>query len=121
VCVLPNRASADAARITLCWSGPQGCSSEDAVRRRILELTAPGASLDAQVVVTEVGGRFRAAVHVRIGSSVGERLLDETSCELLAEATAVILAMSATPGLDSAVAIRIVRMPRLAHDRGSRR
>jgi hypothetical protein len=96
VCV-PDRAAAEVSRITVHWSGPEGCPGEAAVRRRVLELAAPGAGLDADVVVTEAEGRFRAALHVRTGPSLGERFLDETSCERLAESAAVILAMSGTP------------------------
>jgi hypothetical protein len=95
VCV-PNRATADASQITLRWSAPESCPGEEAVRDRIVELTAPGVGIDASVVVTKTEGGFRAAVRVRLGPSVGEQVVDETSCARLAESAAVILAMCGT-------------------------
>jgi hypothetical protein len=107
LCV-PDRATADASDVapvslatlatlaTIRWSAPKTCPSEDAVRQRVVELSAPGAAVDADVVVTEVEGGFRGVLRLRAGSSRGERLLEETSCARLAESAAVVLAMSAT-------------------------
>lgn len=93
---VPSRASADAPRVALQFSAPEGCPSADAVRARILALAAPDARLDADVTVTALDGRFRAVLHVRSASSSGERTLEDASCDLLAESAAVVLAMSAT-------------------------
>jgi hypothetical protein len=92
VCV-PRRASAS--DVVVQWSAPAGCPSGDDVTARVVALALPHGALDAEVAVTESGGRFDARLRVKSrGATVGERILRADSCEELAESAAVVLAMS---------------------------
>jgi len=91
---------ADDHPITLHWRAPTGCPEQAAVRRRVDELIA-GASLGRPLVadVAVTGGDDRYHVDMRLTDEAGrgERRLDASTCEELAEATALIVALAYAP------------------------
>ena len=93
---VPLRASAQASTVTLRWNAPPSCPSGEVVRSRVLQLVGPHVTLEASASVTEAQGTYRAALKVRAGESVGERTVDAASCEALADAVAVVVAMAGT-------------------------
>ncbi|MBX3190028.1 MAG: hypothetical protein KF819_23585 [Labilithrix sp.] len=102
VCVLglaSSRASADDLR--LAWDAPKECPSADDVRAAALKSAkgeAASETLEADARV-ERGERWRVTLRTRrAGVASAERQLEAASCEALAEATAVILALALMPG-----------------------
>jgi hypothetical protein len=82
----------------LHWSAPAPCPDAADVEARI-EATvgqALAATVDADVVVQRAEeSRYVAAVRVRLrGVEVGERSLEEPTCEVLADAVVTVVAMS---------------------------
>lgn len=88
---------ARSARADVHWNAPAGCPSEDSVRERTRTFLAPNArEPEATVVVRTEGRRF--VTEVRIPSHSGEtgvRQIDGDTCADLADAVALVLAMSA--------------------------
>lgn len=91
--------------VRLRWAAPPGCPDADAVRSWILALipalpaASPGADATATVRVTSDG--FAVDVDVELGPD-GEalhtaRTLQSDDCELLARATAVVIAVGLDP------------------------
>ncbi len=95
------------------WVAPAGCPDEAAVRGRVQALVPDGTEVRASGTVTQVAGGFRLVLRVEGGASPGERRLEGTSCAVLAESAAVILAMSATPPVvpPPAVPVPSVQLP----------
>jgi len=88
----------------LRWSAPEGCPNGKQINERIAgylgasaNTQAQGAQASASVTVTAKDGRFRAQIDTRFGNVSGERTLDGDSCEAVASATALILAMMINP------------------------
>lgn len=91
---------ATAEDLRLSWHAPPGCPTERQVRDAALRTVpseAPREHLDAEVEV-ERGERWTVTIRTkRAGIAAAERRLDATSCEALADATAVILALALVP------------------------
>jgi hypothetical protein len=91
--------------IELRWVAPAGCPGSDEVRtrvRRLLGDDAPGASSQEKVIaegtVQEVGGHYRLSLTVKPSQTAragAPRVFESTSCESLAGAAAVTLALLA--------------------------
>ena len=92
---LCTRARADELRLTLDYSAPAGCPSaealENAVRRLATKQTKP---YSASVVIEGEQQRFTARINASDGT---ERTLVGNTCEEVAEATAVVLALAISP------------------------
>jgi hypothetical protein len=84
--------------VELEWTAPPGCPSESEVRQRVQKLAGAAKStanpLRADGTITQkVDGRFHLRLVVRSGELVGERNIESGSCEDLAGAAAVALAL----------------------------
>ena len=84
------------ASIDIQWQAPPDCPQEGDVRERIRKLIGsrqPDGHLQAEGTIVRTAGHFRLALTVRFGDIVGTRSIDSSSCEDLAGATAVELAL----------------------------
>ena len=92
---LCTRARADELRLTLDYRAPAGCPSaealENAVRRLATKQTKP---YSASVAIESEQQRFTARINASDGT---ERTLVGNTCEEVAEATAVVLALAISP------------------------
>ena len=83
--------------VELTWRAPAECPTADDVRERIRKLagtTGQGEPLQAEATVErEASGRLHLTLVVRRGSSNGERHIEGKSCDDLAGAAAVNLAL----------------------------
>src|SRR5213078_3096462 len=96
----PTRALAQSSEppLDLHWDAPAGCPSERYVRDRIRKLAGSARSTDAPVraeatVTRSDDGQFHLDLAVHVGDLVGARKIDGRSCEDLAGAAAVALAL----------------------------
>ena len=89
---------------------------------------AADVNLTATAHVTRAAGLYRARVHITSPVGLGERILENTRCELLAESVALVIALSAphsagarrkparglSPALSAHAAAVVGPLPRLA-------
>jgi len=94
-------ASSTSPGVALAWSAPAECPSRAAVLgevRAILEGGAASAhSVEAAATVERAGQRWRVALTIRSDQGSGVRSLDADSCEALASAVALIVALAVDP------------------------
>lgn len=97
IALAPRAARAD---LHISWRAPQGCPSEGNVREATLRTSGAGSEdrgdrIEAEITVDRLDDRWTATIHTkRAGVSAEERKLEATSCQGLADATAVIVAMT---------------------------
>lgn len=103
------------APVHLQWSAPEGCPPVEYVRARTEALLGRGLDdprhpqVDARVIVERRAGRWSAALELATGDGRRARTLRAASCEALADAAALLLAVTIDPtarlaGLAGAVA-----------------
>lgn len=81
-------------RVDVAWTAPSECPRSEELSQRT-ELRVPkDASVRARGTVLRAGGRYRATIDIEAGSSHGERVLEDRSCDALASAAAVVIGMS---------------------------
>jgi hypothetical protein len=101
--VSASSALADAlTRVNLQWQAPPTCPDASFVKaqlRRDLEGSqAPGEAMEVRAVVERgEGDEWRALIRTQSSSGVSDRLLAARSCEALADATSLIVAMQIDP------------------------
>src|SRR5687768_10747089 len=102
--LLPLGAAAQDGAVSLQWSAPPECPQAEqlnATIRRLLEGVGPsGDNIRATGrVVREGSGRWRWRLRLvtQRGEAASERVLEDASCEAIAEATALILALMIDP------------------------
>jgi hypothetical protein len=81
------------------WKAPAECPSEsDMVSRveRSLGDDAAQANLSAAAQVTRTSRGYRAAVRIQTRAGSGERSLENSNCEILADSVALVIALSAS-------------------------
>jgi hypothetical protein len=83
------------------WSAPGGCPDATVVARRVDALLRDRADrvLEAIVHVAREGDAFVSTVRVRTMQGQGERSVKTATCDAAAEASALIIALSAAPDL----------------------
>lgn len=96
--LLPRSALAQDA-LAFTWSAPSACPSRDEVVARIARLrpnlTRAASGLRATATVTPAPrGRWRVRLRTEVHGDVGERSLEGRTCALIADATAVVLALA---------------------------
>ncbi|HYJ10182.1 MAG TPA: hypothetical protein VEX18_14265 [Polyangiaceae bacterium] len=91
-------------RLRLEWTAPAGCSSaaeiEAAVARLLGTAPPPSDSPPLDVVATArpgPGGLWQGEVEMRSGAKVGRRNIQAESCQAVADATALIAALTIDP------------------------
>jgi hypothetical protein len=90
----------EASELIVVWTAPPECPDEADVLSEVEDSLGDGANvnLTATAIVTRAAGVFRAHVHVTSPAGLGERVLENSRCELLAESVAVVIALSAPRG-----------------------
>jgi len=90
--------------LDLGWRGPAECPDIGQAHASIEQLLAgheppEDRRVRADVVLERTAGTFRARVHIDDGTTTGERELEAATCEEVAEAAALIVAMAIDPRL----------------------
>lgn len=104
-------------RIELSWNAPAGCPVEDEVRGRLDALlgTTPARERVAASVQVErtPAGEYSARLVVEMGGHRSDRTLSAAQCGALADATALVIAVTVDPAntLDDALAPEVVAEP----------
>jgi hypothetical protein len=104
-----SAAAADVEAVAVIWNAPAGCPTAQAIHDEV-EKTLGGslkqiAPVAAAVSVLEgAGGRWRASLVVHSHGKRAERQFEAESCQALAAATGVIIALAAEGGDDGAPA-----------------
>jgi hypothetical protein len=90
--------AASAGPVELDWRAPPGCSSRSQVLDEIERLVAklPAEPLHARAVVTRHARQLRVTIELA-GAAEGLRTLQARSCESVARATALIIALAVDP------------------------
>lgn len=95
IAVAPVGAASD---LSLEWNAPSECPIQpdmlSRVKRSLGDASAQ-ANLSAVVNVTQTSDTYRAEVHTRSREGSGERVVENTSCEILADSVALVIALSA--------------------------
>jgi hypothetical protein len=91
-----------AAPFEIDWQGPDDCARGPAVQAKVLRLLgnqrAPGPPIRVQVTVQhEKGSRFVAELTTSAGAGGGSKRLEGESCDAIALASAVVIALSIDP------------------------
>lgn len=95
------RADAATPKLTFSWSSPAQCTTENDVRMRVDRIlgahAAPHDDVDARAVVTQNGDVFRAEIQLNSAGQTSSRHVEDTSCDALADAVALIVALTVNP------------------------
>ena len=103
VLALTKSAHADDAppSLTFTWSAPPQCGSEPDVRARVDRIlgahAAPHENVDARAVVSKDGETFRAEIQLFSAGQTSTRQVADSSCNALADAVALIVALTVNP------------------------
>ncbi|AKU96088.1 hypothetical protein AKJ09_02752 [Labilithrix luteola] len=87
---------------TLAWDAPSTCPTRDEVDARVRELLAGSQrkeTAQANVVVTHRRETWTAEIRTRAFDAQGRRTLSAASCDRLASATALVIALTIDPDL----------------------
>jgi hypothetical protein len=87
-----------ASEIIIEWTAPRECPGQSEVVSGVDRALGDGAkaSLTAIVRVTKAGDTYRAKLHITSAAGFGDRELEDTQCEILAESVALVIALSAS-------------------------
>jgi hypothetical protein len=93
----------DVPPVELTWSATEGCPTRESVLSEVAREVGPrgkqAAGVIARAVVTQdERGLWRSELVVEIGAAHGERLLEAQSCEGVASAAALIIAIAVETG-----------------------
>jgi hypothetical protein len=95
------RADSASPKLTFTWSSPAQCTTENDVRMRVDRIlgarSAPHENVDARAVVTQSGDTFRAEIQLNSAGQTSSRHVEDTSCNALADAVALIVALTVNP------------------------
>jgi hypothetical protein len=97
LCVCSTRSVA-ASELVIEWTAPPDCPDQDDFVSRVERSLGAGvkANLTAKAHVTEIAGTFHAKLRISSSAGYGERVLENTRCEILADSVALVVAMSAS-------------------------
>jgi len=103
VCWLGSASGVAAAELVVEWNAPPECPDRDQLESRVRRLVgnAVTTNLTATTQVKHIAGTYRARVQITSASGFGEREIENTRCELLADSVALVVAMSASTSADS--------------------
>ncbi len=94
----PDAPAEDAEPFALEWRAPATCPDEQDVHARVASLVGgPPRGLTARAVVTGDATRWRLDVRVAWSQGSLERALESSSCDALADAAALLIAVVADP------------------------
>src|SRR5450432_243968 len=97
----PNAHADPAPVLTVTWSAPPECTSDTDVRARVDHILGahalPHENVDARVSVAKDGEMFHAEIQLFSAGQVSTRQVGDTSCDALADAVALIVALTVNP------------------------
>jgi hypothetical protein len=101
VCCVTDASAQAAPQLTLTWKAPSECTSEADVRMRVDRIlganATPRENVDARVNVWKNGETFRAEMQLFSAGQTSTRHVDDASCDALADAVALIVALTVNP------------------------
>jgi hypothetical protein len=100
-----TRALAQAPELSLRWQAPLGCPDQAEMETRVaraLEDDTLRAKLAVMANVTETESGYRAQLSIQTDGGIGQRTLDNSRCDILADSVALVIALSANRSLGSA-------------------
>ena len=103
LCWLGSANGAAASELVLEWNAPPECPDRDELESRVNRLVgnAVTTNLAATTEVKRIAGTYRAHVRITSAAGFGERELENTRCELLADSVALVVALSAGTSAES--------------------
>lgn len=112
----PVAAGESSDRLVLVWSAPSPCPSQGQLESQVRDLIGTPTEAAARVEATADAWRgedalWHVAIRTKTGTALGERRVDGESCDAVAQATALILAMSIDPEAVSAKALGVAPNP----------
>ncbi|HKU38611.1 MAG TPA: hypothetical protein VJR89_10705 [Polyangiales bacterium] len=95
---LSSAQAAAASELLVDWSAPPECPAQDEVVSHVERALGEGAkvNLTAIVRVTRFAGGYRAQLNLTSSAGFGDRELEDSRCEVLAESVALVIALSAS-------------------------
>lgn len=95
----PSGTAAQGEPFSLWWSAPEGCPDARSVESEILRLAghAPASPLAVHATVTHDAERYRLEIMTRSEGGEGSRTIEAASCDTIAEAAALIVALAIDP------------------------
>ena len=94
-------APANASQLSFAWAAPEGCASEQNVRARVDRIlgthATPHENVDARVRVVTDGSTYHAEIELNSAGQSSSRRVDDSSCDALADAVALIVALAVDP------------------------
>jgi hypothetical protein len=99
------------APLTLTWNAGPGCPTADQVAAEVAQnLTEPSTALGPFVAVVDVDGavgqRWRASLLFQAGDTRAQRRFEAESCEAIASAASLIIALWAEGGADASPSVK---------------
>lgn len=91
----PSAASAH----SIEWTAPAECPDRSDVQARVSRSLGDDSvkpALTAAAKVTRIAGMYRASLSVQSAAGSGQRVLENASCEILADSVALVIALSAS-------------------------
>lgn len=93
--LLVARPARAAEPLRLVWDAPAECPALASVRAAAIQDAVPGArTLEAEAAVVQTERGWRVTLRTRRGEERGERTIEASSCEGVADATAVVLGLA---------------------------
>jgi len=92
--------STSALGLELHWEAPEGCPTAGEIEAEVSRIvgTSPGADRQVVVDVKVHGGRpWTVLLHTRSGGDEGERMLEGASCQEVASAAVLVIALTIDP------------------------
>ncbi len=96
--IATTRTHALAPAVHLRWQAPAGCPDQAEMERRVAQLLSDDAlpkKLSATAEVTKNEAGYRAQLSIQTEGGIGQRTLDHSQCEILADSAALVIVLSA--------------------------
>lgn len=98
---VPGAAAAPPARVAIEWTAPEGCATREDVEHRVAALLAGSSTVPEGLVirahVAHTAAVWSVTLETQQGARTGKREIRAESCEALADAAALVVAMSIDP------------------------
>lgn len=99
VCLLSLSRTVRASEPVIEWNAPPECPDRDELASQVHRLLGGEvqSNVSATTDVTRGAGLYQARIRIRTAAGLGQRILDNARCDVLAESVALVVALSATP------------------------
>src|SRR5512143_3875954 len=90
-------------KLELVWSAPDECPDSAELTSRVSRLLgdAVRSNITAATDVMRTDGVYRARLRVTTSAGTGERILESSQCDTLADSVALVIALSASGSADA--------------------